>query len=512
MDIYVENWLMQILIWVLRVVDAVFAFFRLAAGVDYIEGQSLVSRFLGASQVMQVFWGILVLSILITAIAMGASIIKNMINLSGGERKPIQRIIGQGASTVFITLFMMGIVFGGITVGNAVLRDIDRMMTGGHSRMSNIIFELAVEQTHTYEILPSRDAYGEIIWLRNEDGEYVRDEDGNRVFYHYERRREAIVDGWRGNYSAADIDVENQSVRAILGSYNRGRVNPIPTGRNANGMIQPGGFNFLVGYLGTIFILIALLSSTLALTKRLFDMLLLFLTLPLIVATIPYDDGVKFKAWRETFVSKFILAYGAVFAINVFIIAVPIIQGLPLGAAFPGAPFVATVARLFLLIGAGLAINGGQLLFARLFGTSAEESREMSQAARTMAAGGMAAFGGAKLAVGAATGGVGAVGMSAAKFGVGGAMGVTGTKGGFGMSSGVAGKAGNVVGKAFRGGGAGVSRAGSATMDALRGPNNKQAQNYMKASTSGSKSYTSDAVKNASNNSAMKNRIDKFKK
>lgn len=59
---------------------------------------------------------------------------------------------------------------------------------------------------------------------------------------------------------------------------------------------------------------------------------------------------------------------------------------------------------MFLIMGGALAINGGQILMARLVGADASESREMTQAARALVGGTMAAGGilrGAKnLAVG----------------------------------------------------------------------------------------------------------------
>lgn len=118
-------------------------------------------------------------------------------------------------------------------------------------------------------------------------------------------------------------------------------------------------------------------------------------------ATMPLDDGARFKAWRETVVSKIVLAYGAVLSVNVFYLMLGPIQRLNIGDN----SFVNQIFRLVLIIGGGLSISGGQLLFARLMGTSAEEGREMAQSARTLLGGMGTAIAGAGMAKRAIFGG-----------------------------------------------------------------------------------------------------------
>lgn len=161
------------------------------------------------------------------------------------------------------------------------------------------------------------------------------------------------------------------------------------------GIINPENFNFLIAYLTTIIIAIALIGATLGLVKRVFDIVILFITLPGIAATIPLDDGAKFKLWRETVISKLFLAFGSVLAVNVFFIVAPSLWNASIYAA---SSFTNTVLKMALICGGALTISGGQLLLARLLGTSAEESREMGQSARTLMGGAMTGMGLAKAA------------------------------------------------------------------------------------------------------------------
>lgn len=138
--------------------------------------------------------------------------------------------------------------------------------------------------------------------------------------------------------------------------------------------------------------IVALVFCMLGLVKRVFDIVMLFITLPLISATIPLDDGARFKSWRDTVVSKVVLAYGAVLSVNVFLLIMPIINGLQFEElGWNG--FLENLFKIFLMMGGALSINGGQLLLSRLMGTSAEESREMAHSARALL-GGMGMAGG----------------------------------------------------------------------------------------------------------------------
>ena len=59
------------------------------------------------------------------------------------------------------------------------------------------------------------------------------------------------------------------------------------------------------------------------------------------------------------------LAYGSVFAVNIFILVLPTIMKMQI----PGvSSFASAIFKLFMIIGGCLLIPAGQSLFARLFG------------------------------------------------------------------------------------------------------------------------------------------------
>jgi hypothetical protein len=89
--------------------------------------------------------------------------------------------------------------------------------------------------------------------------------------------------------------------------------------------------------------------------------------MPVSMATLPLDDGAKFKMWRETFVTKIILAYGTVFSVNIFILLLPLISKMHIDGV---GGFGNSMFLIFMIIGGAMVIPAGQNLFARLFGTA----------------------------------------------------------------------------------------------------------------------------------------------
>ena len=85
------------------------------------------------------------------------------------------------------------------------------------------------------------------------------------------------------------------------------------------------------------------------------------------MSTLPLDDGMKFKTWRETFITKIVLAYGSVFSVNIFILLLPVITKMRIDgiSGFGNSMFL-----IFMIIGGAMMIPVGQQMFARLFGTS----------------------------------------------------------------------------------------------------------------------------------------------
>ncbi|MDE6294373.1 MAG: hypothetical protein K2L88_07120, partial [Clostridiales bacterium] len=140
-----------------------------------------------------------------------------------------------------------------------------------------------------------------------------------------------------------------------------------PTTWKCNGMVNPNTFMYLPALISGIALTIALIIAILNLAKRVFEIIYLYFCMPVSMSTLPLDDGARFKNWREQFVTKIILAYGAVLSVNVFVLLLPLIQSMsiPSVGSFGNAVFT-----IFMIVGGAMVIPAGQTMFARLFGTA----------------------------------------------------------------------------------------------------------------------------------------------
>lgn len=464
MVIWLQEFGMQLLLWLLGLLDSLFAIFGAAAGITDVYGDtgkgeepmSLGEYFLSLDGVQKAFWVIFIASIGICAVCTVVAIVKNIINAKGGERKSHARTIGQSLYTPIVTLFMAMLLTVGIGATNSLLGEIHSSINNGENMtMSREIINISVQSGYVYDTnnilgLNEYDENGDPTFISylyefQEDGstgkpQYFPDcpdnpelpilkviagESNGSYLNIYKQKTDPLTGdvvvndkgytvyeiynvnklspqktdtGWVNDCDKTNIseNIWSVSVRDIFGTHSDGMI--FPKYWKHDGMIDPDCFNFLVAYLCSVILLVAIVGATLGLVKRLFDIVLLFIALPGISATIPLDDGAKFKLWRETVISKVFLAFGSVLAVNVFFIVAPQLWLVSISRGSTGFNFTDSVLRLILICGGALTISGGQLLFARLLGTSAEESREMGQSARTLFGGAAAALGGLKAA------------------------------------------------------------------------------------------------------------------
>ena len=146
----------------------------------------------------------------------------------------------------------------------------------------------------------------------------------------------------------------------------------LESGTNHFGLVNYNSYQFVIGLFAAVMLIIVLCIAIMGLIARLFDLVFLLLSSPLITATIPLDEGAKFKLWRETVISKTLLAYGTVIGINVYCLILPLINNINID----NNQLATMIVKIFLVIVGALTISNSSLLFARIMGTDASESRQ----------------------------------------------------------------------------------------------------------------------------------------
>lgn len=317
MLIFFQELILLLFLWFLKVIDGIMEIFSAIAGVTDVTYQgkrvNIIEFIVGDSTVGTIFWCVFILAVGLTCIFTIVALVKNMI----ANNRNITTIIGKFFLALLGTLAMVVVVILGILISNAILVLVSEIFEiGNTTKLSNSIFN-------------------------------------------------ACVGDWVNGYSINEINVSTLSVRKIFGDYNTAAFGIWPTSWKNNGMVNPDTFLYLPSMIASIGLMIAMVVAIINLSKRVYEIVLLYIVLPVSMSTIAIDDGARFKIWRETFITKIVLAYGTVFSVNIFILILPFISKMKI----PGVSnFANSMFLIFMIIGGALVIPAGQTLFARLFG------------------------------------------------------------------------------------------------------------------------------------------------
>lgn len=285
MLIFFQELCLQLFLWLLQLIDGLMEIISAISGVTNVNyhGQSVnIIEFLaGDSTVMTIFWCIFILAVGLTCIFTIVGLVKNMI----ANNRNVSSIVGKFFLELLGTMAMLAVVFLGILIANALLQLLAKIFQiGNTTKISNAIFN-------------------------------------------------ACVGDWINGYNINKIDVTSLSVGDIFGGYNAALFGIWPTSWKCNGMVNPNNFMYLPALIAGIALGIALIIAILNLAKRVYEIIYLYFCMPVSMSTLPLDDGARFKNWREQFLTKIILAYGAVLSVNVFVLLLPLIQQMSISGA-----------------------------------------------------------------------------------------------------------------------------------------------------------------------------------
>ncbi len=91
---------------------------------------------------------------------------------------------------------------------------------------------------------------------------------------------------------------------------------------------DPFGYNYLIGFAGGFVMLNILLNLLVGVIRRMYNLIILFVCSPVVVATMPLDDGEKFKTWKGEFIKNVFSTYGPIIGINLVFMALSVVQGI----------------------------------------------------------------------------------------------------------------------------------------------------------------------------------------
>ena len=315
MLIFFQQLCLLLFLWLLKLVDGLMEIFSAISGITDVtykgEKVNIIEFLAGDSTVNTIFWCIFILAIGLTCIFTIAALIKNMIN----SQRNVSTIVGKFFLALLGTMAMLTVLFLIILISNSLLVLVSQIFQiGNTTKLSNALFN-------------------------------------------------ACSGDWINGYSVSEFDISRLGVKEIFGDYTTGFV--FPDKWKYNGMVNPDKFLYLPSLIAGIALAIALVVAVLNLAKRVYEIIFMYFVMPMSMSTLPLDDGARFKTWRETFITKIVIAYGTVFSVNIFVLLLPLITRMRIDeiSGFGNSMFL-----IFMIVGGAMVIPAGQALFCKFFG------------------------------------------------------------------------------------------------------------------------------------------------
>lgn len=157
-------------------------------------------------------------------------------------------------------------------------------------------------------------------------------------------------------------------------------------------------YSFIFSWLAGGVVLFSIGSSMIIFVDRVISIVILYIAAPFSISTSMIDEGARFKLWRDQFLTKFIMGYGMIIAINIYALVCRLVMDPSLQFFEDG--FLNLIMKLLLIGGGALTMQKSMALIGNLVsqGAGSSELRDNAFSAGKLAS---LAAGGAGMALGA---------------------------------------------------------------------------------------------------------------
>ena len=159
-------------------------------------------------------------------------------------------------------------------------------------------------------------------------------------------------------------------------------------------------FPFIFSWIAGAVVMFGIGSAMLIFVDRVLSIVILYIAAPISISTSVLDDGARFKLWRDQFLSKFIMGYGMILAINIYALVCSLVMDSSF-TFFGDNSFLNLIMKLLIIGGGAFTMQKAMALVGNLVsqGAGSNELRD------NVSAGGLA-----RMAKGIAGGALGAAG------------------------------------------------------------------------------------------------------
>ncbi len=278
----------------LQILDCLSDLFDTLLGVQPVifkgEETTLLRAFLNMDAVRRAFWYINFFALGLAVIFAIYGVTRSMLDFDFENKRPVSRVMSSLLSSVLNLFTVQLAVFGIIYLAEAILTGLNSAMAlaggaAGNTTLGRMIFVLGTLNAANDESFNlSSDAV----------------QSGSKIVGPTDPIRSKFFESSGLNpYKLSDVKIY----------FN----------------IRKLDYFILIG-LGLVFAFL-LLIALIAVVRRLFNLLLLYIVSPLFAATIPLDDGEHFGKWRNLFVGTCFTGYGMLVAMKLYLLICPTIMG-----------------------------------------------------------------------------------------------------------------------------------------------------------------------------------------
>ena len=129
--------------------------------------------------------------------------------------------------------------------------------------------------------------------------------------------------------------------------------------------LEIADYQFILSWIVGIVILFAIVATLTKFVERTLSIIVLFILAPFSIGSSVIDEGARFKTWRDQVISKFLVAYGLIIAINIYCLVANLIMQPGFGFFEPGS-VLNYVAKVLFVLGGALSLNGMSQLIGNL--------------------------------------------------------------------------------------------------------------------------------------------------
>ena len=147
---------------------------------------------------------------------------------------------------------------------------------------------------------------------------------------------------------------------------------------NVKEYLDLSDYDYFFSWIASIVIIICLGLALLMFVDRAISIVILFIFAPISMSTAVLDDGARFKLWRDQFITKFLMGYGCILAINIYALIIVAITDNNL--VFFENTTLNNMMKIVIVVGGGISMTKIMSLVGNLINAGAG-SNELRDAA-----------------------------------------------------------------------------------------------------------------------------------